>query len=620
MSSYLDHLRNGADKVDKKLKNASPAKVIAGTVVGVFALQKLRNYFADKSLREAAGDWALYLPMIRAEYRKEFEKNMMDSRAKVIQKYASYGTPITEIPEHGWTADSIRSLINDLAEKTNKPLENLNMSGTIYSNSLRNGDSKHSGFVTINKLPEGAAPGEMRKRELKTAADLNALSLELSDLYTATFKQSYLWNSLHLNEFGIGDYLTYQVINMVASVFGGTVGKVMGFCTSGGTESLMTAMRCYKNWGVRNRGHKPGEGVVICADSIHAAVMKAGIAYNLEVVCVPANQDGTIRVKTFKEALNKYGKRVICIVGSGPSYPCGVVDPIKDLGQLALDYGIGLHVDCCLGGFIINFLQQHNSDFLAIPGVTSLSADTHKNGWAPKGSSVLLTNPTRDAVMNEINLAYYSLYSIPGWSGGVYGTPKDNGSASCTHTLHAFVAMLAIGKSGYTQIAQGIFDTCNQMAQIVDQCPPLKMVTAPEVNVVAFHIDPSVQWGKGAIYAFAHMMEQRGFVLSALKAHMVHFCVTGRLAFNPDAMKCFADACKICMEELKEVNAAVCRGEKAFPGDAGIYGQLEAAMEPGAASDISTAQYVQNWLLGQKGAEDAVRAYFMGIMGYGQKE
>ena len=92
-------------------------------------------------------------------------------------------------------------------------------------------------------------------------------------------------------------------------------------------------------------------------------------------------------------------------------------------------------MDCCLGGFIVNFLDAEAREFLRMPGVTSLSIDTHKNGWAPKGSSVLITRPVRDLKLREVNLVYHIYYSIPSWPGGLYGSPQDRGSNPVTPTL-----------------------------------------------------------------------------------------------------------------------------------------------------------------------------------------
>lgn len=200
---------------------------------------------------------------------------------------------------------------------------------------------------------------------------------------------------------------------------------------------------------------------------------------------------------------------------------------------------------------------MYDSRFLRIDGVTSLSADTHKNGLAPKGSSVLVTRE-----INENNLAYYSIYAIPEWSGGIYGTPKDSGSQSCVPALGALLAMLCTGKDGYAKMAKDIHINAVRLADIIKQFKGrLSLVTDPEVNVVAFEIDKD--WGleKGAIYAFAHEMAKRNFVLNTLNNEMVHFCVTMRFVADPTVLNRFKSAVIDSLNALELLNNQVLKGE-----------------------------------------------------------
>ena len=93
------------------------------------------------------------------------------------------------------------------------------------------------------------------------------LADKLKNIYTYAFTKSYLWNSLHSKEFGVGDFLSYQVVRMAAEMYGGKPHDVMGFITSGGTESIMTAVRAYRDWGRQNRGLAVGEGVILASKS-----------------------------------------------------------------------------------------------------------------------------------------------------------------------------------------------------------------------------------------------------------------------------------------------------------------------------------------------------------------
>lgn len=532
-------------RIEERLRKTHPLALVGASVAGVVTAQKIYHAFDEKSLRELLGDYALMIPAVRAEYLKEFQKGITGGQKKLQEKWASFGDPVTVLPENGWTREAILGLINKFASLTNLPLEGKQMSGTIYSASFMPGGE-------ISNEYEGSI-GETRPRSLTNVEELAALSSELEDLYTYAFKHSFLWNSLHGTEFGIGDYLSYQVIQMVGSIYGGHPRKMKGFVTSGGTESLMTAMRCYRNWGVKNRGHKVGEGVILAADTVHAAVMKAGMAYSIKVITFKTGGDGRVDIEDLKALVKKVGDKLVAIVGSTPSYPTGVVDPIVDMAAVAKKAGVGMHVDACLGGFIVNFLDHAKSDFLAIPGVTSLSTDTHKNGWAPKGSSVCITQPISDYALGEVNLAYYSVYSIPGWTGGVYGTPKDAGSQACVHTLQALVALLAIGKNGYKQIAQHVYNASKEMARVIGSFPPLTMICEPEVNVVTFKVSPDSTWAPGALYALLHFLDHKGFTVSAIKSERAHFCMTGRMAADPKLMEQFDSVLRECIEMVEDM-------------------------------------------------------------------
>lgn len=211
--------------------------------------------------------------------------------------------------------------------------------------------------------------------------------------------------------------------------------------------------------------------------------------------------------------------------------------------------------------------------------------------------------------MGEINLNFFAIFAIPGWSGGVYGTPNNAGSQSLVHIMHAFIALVSIGKSGYRMIVNAIFKSCGELADVVKSMPPLQLVCQPEVNVVTFKLDAS--WPTGASYAFAHFLDHEGFTLSTVKDDMVHFCVTGRFATDKEAVNRFKTACAVALKKLVELRPEVEAGRQHFPGNAGLYGQLSAALEPSQKKSPSTAKYIENWLLGLQGTDDAIRSHFM---------
>lgn len=584
--------------INSSLHGASPLKIILGTTLTIVLLPKVYECAQPRwgeSGREKAGRLALSIPFVKSKYDEEFYKNLDKFRESTQKKWEVFGDPVTSIPEKGWSEEELVALIDRYSQITNKGLKNKYLSGTVYSRCLEE-DTLDSSLshadVSDGNFREGPF-GEITKK--------------LCKIFPLAFEKSYLWNSLHSDEFAVASFIDYQVVRMVADMFGGEKNEVMGFVTSGGTESLMLAARSYRDWGIKNRGHAPGEGVIIAGKSVHASIMKASSAYFIRTVLVDTDEAGTLDISQVKEALNHYGSSVVAIVGSAPSYPTGKVDPIVELATLAKEYGCGMHVDACLGGFVINNLKGYETDYLKIPGVSSLSADTHKNGWAPKGSSVLVCKDFGDQ-----NLAYYSFYSIPEWSGGVYGTPKDAGSQSAVQSFNAFLAMLAIGQDGYEQIASEISSTTRKVAEKVKLFEgKLQLLNEPEVNVVAFRIDE--KWGleKGATYAFAHEMAKRGVVLNTLKDDAVHFCVTGRVIGNDNLLLSFEVAVEDSLLEVKRLNDKLKLSGEKFPGDAGMYCALEAALSP-KKQELSVGKYAENLLLGEQGAKDAVRTYFLG--------
>ncbi|MFT4554366.1 MAG: sphinganine-1-phosphate aldolase [Chlamydiales bacterium] len=599
LKEFLQKFVEVIQSINASLHGASPLKIILTTTIVVALLPKVYQSVQPRwgeTEREKAGRLTLNIPFINSKYNEEFQKNLDKFRESTLEKWKAFGEPVTEIPEKGWSEEELVALIDRYSQITNKGLKNKYLSGTVYSKCLEEERGEGS-VLSLALSPEGNSGG----------GSFTEITAKLRKIFPLAFAKSYLWNSLHSDEFAVASFIDYQVVRMVGDMFGGEKNEVMGFVTSGGTESLMLAARSYRDWGIKNRGHAPGEGVIIAGKSVHASIMKASSAYFIRTVLVDTDESGAIDIPQLKKVLNEYGNSVVAIVGSAPSYPTGKVDPIREMAALAKKCGCGMHVDSCLGGFVINNLKNYETDYLKMPGVTSLSADTHKNGWAPKGSSVLVTKDFGDQ-----NLAYYSFYSIPEWSGGVYGTPKDAGSQSAVQSFNAFLAMLAIGQDGYKQIASEISSMTQQIAEKVKQFDgKLKLLNEPEVNVVAFTIDE--EWGleKGATYAFAHEMSKRGVVLNTLKDDAVHFCVTGRVIGNKDLLLSFEVAVTDSLRAVKRLNDKFTLSGERFPGDAGMYCALEAALSP-KKKDLSVGKYAENFLLGEQGSKDAVRTYFLG--------
>ena len=168
-------------------------------------------------------------------------------------------------------------------------------------------------------------------------------------------------------------------------------------------------------------------------------------------------------------------ENTIAIIGSACNYGYGTIDPISELSALALERGVGLHVDGCLGGFILPFGEQlgypiPQFDF-RLPGVTSISADTHKYGYGFKGSSVLMF---RDKALRNSQYFY-----LTDWTGGKYCSPGMEGSRSGGLLAATWASMVSLGREGYLRYADKIFSTAAAMQEAVRSHPELRIMGTP---------------------------------------------------------------------------------------------------------------------------------------------
>jgi glutamate/tyrosine decarboxylase-like PLP-dependent enzyme len=256
---------------------------------------------------------------------------------------------------------------------------------------------------------------------------------------------------------------------------------VRGFLTSGGTESLLQAVRTGRDWGRANgRGDRPN---VVLATSAHAAFDKAGHYFDVEIRRTPVRSDYSADPDAVADAVD--GATVL-VVGSAPSYPQGVIDPIPELASIAGERGILCHVDACLGGFILPFLGRlgvvDRPWDLSVPGVTSISADLHKYGYAAKGVSVIL--------YRHRELAAYQPFVTDNWLGGRYGSPSMAGTRPSGPIAAGWAVLHHLGADGYLRLAADAHRAATDLKAAVAGTPGLAVRGEPEATVVAFGAAP----------------------------------------------------------------------------------------------------------------------------------
>jgi glutamate/tyrosine decarboxylase-like PLP-dependent enzyme len=198
-------------------------------------------------------------------------------------------------------------------------------------------------------------------------------------------------NPLHPEVWPSTSKFEAEVVAMTANMLNAdqTADEIVGTVSSGGTESILLAMKTYRDWARDTKGIQEPE--IITPTTAHAAFTKAGDYFGIKIIRIPVGADFRADVAATQEAIND---NTIALVGSAPPFPHGIVDPIEELSELALKHELGFHTDACLGGFILPWAEKLGYEVptfdFRLPGVTSISVDTHKYGYAAKGTSVIL--------------------------------------------------------------------------------------------------------------------------------------------------------------------------------------------------------------------------------------
>ena len=286
-----------------------------------------------------------------------------------------------------------------------------------------------------------------------------------------------------------------------------------GVIGSGGSESIISAIYTHREWGRAEKGITAPE--MILPETAHVAFDKGAHYFGVKVITAPVDPKTTlVDVDFVRKQINR---NTVLLVGSAGNYPYGTIDPIGALSDLATLHGIGLHADGCLGGFILPWGEQLGYDIPPFdfrhPGVTTISADTHKYGYGPKGTSVLL--------FRDKSLRRYLYFARPDWKGGMYASPGMGGSRSGGLIAATWAVMVSLGRQGYLDKARKVFETAFAMQAEVRKQPALRMMGSPTF-CFSFTSDAF------DIYHVNDFMKQRGWRFNGQQfPSAIHMCVTG---------------------------------------------------------------------------------------------
>ena len=305
----------------------------------------------------------------------------------------------------------------------------------------------------------------------------------------------------------------------------------------------------------------------ILPETAHTAFRKACSYFNIRMHLVPCPSP-TYRV-SIPAVTRHTNSNTVLLVGSAPNFPHGIIDDITALSRLAVRKKLPLHVDCCLGSFLVPFLdkagfESEPFDF-RLRGVTSISCDTHKYGFAPKGNSTVL--------YRSKELRTYQYFISPDWSGGVYASPNMAGSRPGALIAGCWASLMAQGESGYVAACHSIVGAAKDIETAIRNTPSLSadlaVIGRPLVSVVAFTSNTL------NIYDIADAMSARGWHLNALQSPpAIHVAVT--LPIVPVAAKLVAELMSVveAEHEMERVRMVEGKGRKGqAKGDtAALYG------------------------------------------------
>jgi glutamate/tyrosine decarboxylase-like PLP-dependent enzyme len=264
-----------------------------------------------------------------------------------------------------------------------------------------------------------------------------------------------------------------------------------GNLTSGGTESILLAVKTCRDQAAAAGRNVAGAGVVVPA-SAHLAFDKACHYLGLRIHRVPLAADRRADPDAMAAAVDE---ETLMIVGSAPCFPYGLIDPIEALSDLALQRGLWLHVDACVGGYFAPFARMNGVDVppfdFELPGVASISADLHKYGYAAKGASTIFhRDPDQRA---------FQVFESADWPAGLMKTPTAAGTRPGGAVASAWAVLHYLGVEGYREKTRLVCETRARMMEAIDAMPDLRTYGAPQLGLFLFGsetLDPFQVYGR----------------------------------------------------------------------------------------------------------------------------
>lgn len=529
----------------------SPSTIIAGTALATLAagvlLQKAYHNYAEPVVATCRENWPASFST----------KQIAKSLAQTLKDAPVVGRLI-----RGAAAKKLTGIAKDIQGDVDRLRLEL---GPVFAKMPETGLSKEAVLKIVSRANEhyvkGRSSGTVYARPDK----------EYEELLDAIYSATKFTNPMHDDEFPLIDKMTAEVLSMCQVLFNGdptrfnseTEKKLAGLITDGGTASNIEACRAYVRYAREVLKIKNPE--IIVPETAHVSFENAAVTLGVKLVKIPVDaKTGMADVKAMEKAINK---NTCMLVGSAPQFLSGVMDPIQKMGAIALKHKLPLHVDACLGGFLTVFAKKAGvalppADF-SVPGVTSISADPHKYGQAPKGSSVLLFHPDCAASSSAI-------YTNLKWVGGMYVAQGMKGSRQGHVAATVWGDMVYHGEKWFVEETRKILSFTQRLSKEIQRIPGIQLKIAPELSVikidtiaginphlVASRLKKKYHWNLNLLQTVDQ--EPDGF----------HFCVTAmHESVQQVILKQFIQDLSECVQYAKE------HPKEKPSGTAGVYGML----------------------------------------------
>lgn len=514
--------------VNRFFEGKEPWQIVTMTASSVLAIVWAHSLYNAKDsvtvrLRREFFRWLRQVPFVRRKIEERMTEIKLGFKKDVAKRLAGM-TVYRELPENGFTAMEVAEEVKKLVALGSYDWKGGNVSGAVYH------------------LSEDIS---------KVACDAYAMTA-----YT---------NPLHSDVFPGINKMEAEVVRMTINLFHGD-DECCGTVTTGGTESIIMACKAFRDLAYSKGISNPQ---MVLPTTAHTAFDKAAQYLGIGVVTVPVSSDTyTVDLNAVRRAI---GRRTCMIVGSAPNFPYGTMDDIAALSDIAVQCGVPLHVDACLGGFVAAFMPQAGHplppfDF-RLPGVASMSADTHKYGYAPKGTSVV--------VYRKAALRHHQYTVTTDWPGGVYGSPTVNGSRAGGLIAACWATMVFVGRARYVRMTKEILDVARHIEAELRKIDGLFIFGKPATTVIAMGSK------KFDVFKLADKLHKKGWSLNALQFPSgIHIAVTHAHTLPGVAERFIEDVRVATSECLKE-------GGEPVEGKMAIYGVAQGIPDRSLVSDIT---------------------------------